>query len=236
MISFVIPAYQEENTIGLCIVAIHEEAVTNGKYEIIVVDNGSTDDTVKKAKLFKKYGVRIIHEPHKGVTRARQAGYKAAKGDIICNIDADTYVPAGWLHHALKALDGAVMATGPVVYLDFSPTLRFLTRLFYSIGNIAHYTLGPISMGGNTIARTYALNRVGGYNTSLDFYGEDTDTAQRLAKIGKVRFSNDMWVYASARRFKEEGLVSTVVKYVLNYISMTLWGRPIHKQYKDIRL
>jgi glycosyltransferase involved in cell wall biosynthesis len=235
MISFVIPAFNEENTIGLCIVAIHEEAIKHGEYEIIVVDNCSTDNTAKLARLFKKWGVRLISESHKGVTRARQAGYKAATGDIICNIDADTFVPQHWLHYALKALDGAVMATGPVEYLGFSPSLRFLARVFYSIGKFAHYAIGPISMGGNTILRTYALDMIGGYNPSIDFWGEDTDTAKRMAKVGKVRYSRDMWVWASSRRFDKEGVVTTTTKYIINYLTVTLLGRPIHKVYKDIR-
>src|SRR5260370_38678127 len=94
-LSVVIPAYNEEKYIASCLESIIEDA---GKdiLEIIVVDNASTDHTADVAKKFK--GVKVVHEGRKGLTKARQAGLMAAKGDLIAYIDADTHVKKGWFH------------------------------------------------------------------------------------------------------------------------------------------
>src|SRR4051812_6224494 len=91
-ISFIIPAHNEQFYISDClssvIKALHQNIC---EAEIIVVNNASTDDTKKIANLCR--GVIVIDEPHKGLARARQAGFKACTGDLVANIDADTNLP-----------------------------------------------------------------------------------------------------------------------------------------------
>ena len=91
-ISLVIPAYNEESYIGECIdCAI---LASRGRvYEIIVVNNASTDRT-KEIAIRK--GVRVVDEPEKGLTKARQRGLIEATGDYIAYIDADTRMPNMW--------------------------------------------------------------------------------------------------------------------------------------------
>jgi glycosyltransferase involved in cell wall biosynthesis len=240
MISFVVPAYNEESNIGLCLVAICEEARRRGPYEVIVVDNGSTDKTVEHASLpfYRRRGVRIISEPRKGVVRARQAGYKEAKGDLIANIDADNYIPEGWVANALwefSTQEDLVLVSGPVVYYEFGALLQFLSTVFYWFGGLFNKFIGPMSQGGNSVIRKSALDKIGGYNTDIDFYGDDTDIAKRISKVGKVKFTSMLWSVGSARRFMHEGVLTTTFRYIANYLSVTIFGKPLHKQYKDIR-
>src|SRR6267142_1703218 len=89
LVSFVVPAYNEEALIGSCLAGISAEISRTGcPAEIIIVDNGSSDATRRIALAVP--GVKIVDEPRKGLVQARQAGCRAAKGEYIANIDADT--------------------------------------------------------------------------------------------------------------------------------------------------
>ena len=91
-VSFVIPVYNEADRIADCLRAIAAQTVL--PYEVIVVDNNSTDHTAGLAMLFPF--VRLVHEKRQGVVYARDRGFSAARGDIIARIDADTIIPIGW--------------------------------------------------------------------------------------------------------------------------------------------
>src|SRR5215472_11682458 len=96
LISFVVPAYNEEALIASCLNAIAAEiARTRYAAEIIVVNNNSTDRTREIAMSIP--AVRVIDEPQRGLVQARRAGCVAARGRLIANIDADTMIPEGWL-------------------------------------------------------------------------------------------------------------------------------------------
>jgi glycosyltransferase involved in cell wall biosynthesis len=231
MISFVVPALNEEKLIARCIQSIICEA-GNTTYEIIVVDNGSTDNTAVLAKLA---GARVISETTKGLTRARQAGYLASQYDLIACIDADNVLPYGWLNEAMAAMkfDVAVVS-GPIFYLEFGLFKTIVTSLFYSIGSFISRWF-PMVQGGNFIIRRSALDAIGGFDTSIDFYGEDTDIAYRVDKIGKVEFSADMWAYSSSRRADSEGLYVMGAKYITNFFWVHLFGHPFTEVSRDIR-
>ena len=88
------PVYNEEKYIGDCLKSIVDNR-TPDFLEVIVIDNASTDGTSAVAKQFP--GVRVVHEPEKGLTKARQRGLMEAKGDLVAYIDADTRVAPGWI-------------------------------------------------------------------------------------------------------------------------------------------
>ena len=91
-ISLIIPAYNEEDYLPACLDAVMANLA--GKvHEIIVVDNNSTDRTREVVERYP--AVTYVFEGEKGITRARQAGYRASTGDILAYVDADTRLPAG---------------------------------------------------------------------------------------------------------------------------------------------
>lgn len=100
-VSIVIPAYNEERHLLPCLEAINAQTVP--PFEVIVVDNNCTDDTTQIAKSFPF--VRIIKEPQQGIVFARNAGFDAAKGDIIGRIDADIQLPSDWVEHVQDFYD-----------------------------------------------------------------------------------------------------------------------------------
>ncbi len=92
-ITVVIPALNEGPLLARCLRAL--DAQKDKADEIIVVDNGSEDDTVRIAQDFD--GVRVLEETRRGITYARQAGFDAAQGDVIARIDADSLVRSDWI-------------------------------------------------------------------------------------------------------------------------------------------
>jgi glycosyltransferase involved in cell wall biosynthesis len=236
-ISFIIPAYNEEKLISDCIISIYAEIlrfdINFNFVEIIVVDNNSTDRTKEIAE---NCGAKVISCINKGVTFARQAGFKNAKYEYQAYIDADNKIPLGWLKN-LKYIrnSNTVAISGPIVFEDYNNLFKFCGKIFYLINIIMHKLIGPSIQGGNFIVRKSALEKIGGHSTNISFYGEDTDLAARLSKVGKVKLIPSMWIYSSSRRFKNEGIIKTMYKYILNYFSVSLLNKPLTKEYKDYR-
>jgi len=233
MISFIIPCYNEEAHIKDCIRSIRKH-VWYIPYEIIVVDNNCTDKTVEIAETEL---AMIVKEPRKGVVFARQAGYEAAKGFLIANIDADSKITEGWIWEALSRLSNhdTVAVTGPLEYQDVGLGLRIMTKLYYLIAKLSNDHIGVFLQGGNSIIKKSALDKVGGYDLSIAFYGEDTMTAKRIQHLGKIVFNMYMVTTTSPRRLKEQGNIKTIWMYLINYFSVTFKNKSTTNDYKDYR-
>ncbi|MGB0122119.1 MAG: glycosyltransferase family A protein [Silvibacterium sp.] len=242
-LSFVIPAYNEEAYLPGCLESILSqtrdlEHIT----EIIVVNNASTDNTRKVALRYP--GVRVVDEPRKGLTFARQAGFTATSGSLIANVDADCRLTPGWVAIVLRAFDGdptLAALSGPLVYYELTPGQRFLVQIFY-VTAFATYIInryilrvGSMVQGGNFVLNRAALESIGGFNTAISFYGEDTDIARRLNAIGDVRFTFNLKMLSSARRLKKEGIFTIAARYTINYFWTTFFKRPYTSTYLDIR-
>jgi cellulose synthase/poly-beta-1,6-N-acetylglucosamine synthase-like glycosyltransferase len=243
-ISFVIPAYNEERTIGRCLHSVLRESRRCGHdVEVIVVDNACTDCTAAIASSYP--GVRVVREPRKGLLFARQAGFLASRGDLLACVDADTILTRGWIAHALRAFrrnPRLAALTGPYFYYDLSSVTQLFVILWYIcsallFGYIAQHLVRRSAMlqGGNYVVRRTALERIGGYDTSISFYGEDTDLANRIVTTGVVRFTFRFRLLASGRRLKKEGVIATGSRYAINGFSMFVHGRPATHRYTDIR-
>lgn len=242
-VSFVIPAFNEERYLSDCLQSILRETAEMGDaVEIIVVNNGSTDRTREVA--LRVPGVRVVDEPRKGLPYARQAGFLASTGELIANVDADSRLPEGWLTTVLQgfAQDRSLAAlSGPLVYYDLSPRERLLVRGFYGIAWLMYalnrYVLrvGSMVQGGNFVVARPALERIGGFNVAITFYGEDTDLARRLHEVGRVLFTFDLKMFSSARRLKKEGILRMALRYSVNYLWTTFLKRPFTMQHIDIR-
>ncbi len=242
-LSFVIPAYNEELLIGQCLASIERE-LRRGNYdaEVIVVNNASKDRTKEIASSFP--GVRVVDEMEKGLVKARRAGYNASTGDLIANIDADTMLTEGWVDKVLESFgvsDNVVAVSGPYIYYDISAWRRACVRLFYYGGYAGHLInkhildSGAMLQGGNFVVKKSALEEIGGYNDDYDFYGEDTEIACRLHKVGDVVFTFDLPMLTSGRRLVHEGMLTTGYKYAMNHIWPIFFGKPFTAESKDIR-
>jgi glycosyltransferase involved in cell wall biosynthesis len=202
-ISVVIPAFNEEGYLERCLAALALQDCPMDPYEIIVVDNGSTDRT---AEIARRYGARLVVEPRKGVARARQAGFEAARGVVIASTDADTIVTPFWVsriawHFRTVPTLGAVY--GPVWW----PEARLLERLVFRYPITwalwASNRLGrSLWWGSNFAVRRQVFLEAGGF--PVDWLSdEDTDLSLRVSRIAAVRFDPSLIVCASDRRARE---------------------------------
>ncbi len=243
ILSFVIPAYNEEVRIGHCLDSILRELKRSDcQSEIIVVDNASTDRTKTVAGRYP--GVKVVDEPTKGIVMARQRGLMEASGDLIANIDADTMLTPGWIGKVLNEFSrnkNLVCLSGPFIYYDLSSLERFWVKVFYAFGFLFYLLnrfilgIGSMVQGGNFVCRKRSLEKIGGYDTTISFYGEDTDIARRLHDIGDVKFTFSLPIYASGRRLKKEGFMRLGARYALNYFWVTIFKKPFTKTSIDVR-
>jgi glycosyltransferase involved in cell wall biosynthesis len=243
VISFVVPAYNEEALIESSLQGIVAEiARSRCPAEIIVVDNNSTDRTREIA--LSVPGVTVIGEPQRGLVPARRAGCLAARGRLIANIDADTIVPPGWLDTVLAEFErspGLVALSGPFVHYDISRKVQITVAVFYRVAFVAYllvrfvFRAGSMMQGGNFIVLKSALDAAEAFNPDFSFYGEDTELARRLSKVGAVKFSFDLPAFSSGRRLAAEGLFRVAFNYSVNYLWTVLFKRPFTSAWRDFR-
>ncbi len=242
-ISFVVPAYNEEALIASCLRAIVVEiARARCAAEIIVVDNNSTDRTREIALSIP--GVAVVGEPQRGLVPARRAGCLAAKGRLIANIDADTMVPPGWLDTVLAEFAGSpglVALSGPFIHYDVSRRVRIVVAVFYRFA-FASYLLvrfvfraGSMMQGGNFVVLKKALAAADAFNPDFSFFGEDTELARRLSKVGAVKFSFALPAFSSGRRLTGQGLFRVALQYSVNFLWTVLFKRPFTLSWHDFR-
>ncbi len=184
-VSIVIPAYNEERHLAACLEAI--AAQTARPFEVIVVDNNSTDGTVRMARSYPF--VKVVHEPRQGRVFARSRGFDVARGDIIGRIDADTVLPLDWVehlqhfyadpNHANQAWSGSgyfynVALPGLVSFVYGLLSFRFNKLL------IGHYTL----WGSNMAITAEQWRAVSAHVCRRTDIHEDLDLAMHIVAAG----------------------------------------------------
>ena len=99
MISVIIPAFNAAHTIGECVQAVRNQTLPSDEFEIIVVDDGSSDDT---AAIAWQAGAEVIEQKRGRQAAARNTGINAAEGDIVCFTDADCFPAPNWLEELVR--------------------------------------------------------------------------------------------------------------------------------------
>lgn len=237
-ISIIIPAYNEEAYLGACL--DHVVAAAEGTdCEILVVDNNSKDRTVEIAKGYPN--IKVFLETRKGPTWARQCGYEHSTGDLIAMVDADTRMPRGWIKMALKVFredKRVVFLSGPYEYYDFPWPLRAGNWFYWHILAYPFYFfLRHMAIAGNMVLRRDVLEKMGGLDTTIEFYGDDTNASRRAAQFGRAVFKLEFIMVTSGRRLFQQGFVNTIYHYALNFFSQALFGKTLdsEKHYQDFR-
>jgi peptidoglycan/xylan/chitin deacetylase (PgdA/CDA1 family)/glycosyltransferase involved in cell wall biosynthesis len=236
----VVPAYNEERLIGRCLDSLAAQDFP-GPFEVLVVDNGSTDGTADAARA---RGVRVLHEPRKGVCFARQTGTLAAAGEYVANLDADSYAEPDWLRRVVADLDAGpevVAVAGTVDYLDAPGWAETQAVAFRVVNTLATRRFGGTAfvMASNLAFRRAAFDRVGGYNLEIPTIGDEADFLLKLRGIGRIPFDPDAVVRTSSRRFRRGFWHFVVVELgyqtIYAYVLARRFHRTVRRARADIR-
>jgi glycosyltransferase involved in cell wall biosynthesis len=200
-VSIVIPAYNEERYLPACLDAIAAQTIK--PYEVIVVDNNSSDNTVKIAHAYPF--VRVVSETRQGIVFARNAGFNAVTGDIIGRIDADTRLPSTWvaqLQTYFVKHPATAAVTGKGYFYDFG--LRRTVSLLHTF--TYYVTQGLISgmailWGSNMALRREAWLAVADQCSTRTDIDEDIDLSLRLRRKHLVTaYESHLYAQMSLRR------------------------------------
>jgi glycosyltransferase involved in cell wall biosynthesis len=224
VLSVIVPAYNEQELIAGCLESLLNQSIDTDKYEIIVIDNNSTDLT---AKIAMEKGVRVEKELKKGYVHAIQKGIEVSRADIIAFTDADCRVPTNWVAKILDdflSSQDIIAIAGKLAFYDLNPILDRIIRMILYFNH---------ALPGNNMAiRREGLNRIGGIdpqvNLSLDYW-----LTMKLRKIGRLKVDRSMVVMTSGRRFR--GAFSSDVKYFINVVSIFLSLKPLFFDFPDVR-
>lgn len=219
-VSVVIPAYNEEKYIGKCLQSIfNQEEMPD---EIIVVDNNCTDKTIEIAE---KFGVKIVKEKNQGMIYSRNAGFDAAKYEIIARTDSDAILPPDWISRIKKAFEDPNLdaLSGPTysynwprsARVSYLPSLMLFDILSFLFKNGCLY-------GPNMSLRKAVWEKVKS-DVCLDGkkVHEDIDLSIHLNKIAKIKFDNKLIVGTMRMRWQQIG-----TEYALRLMKMLYSHKP----------
>lgn len=194
-VSVVIPAYNEEGSIGRCLDSILATNYPDEKREIIVVDDGSTDGTVAKVREYADRGVRVVSRPNGKRHAALNYGLFCSNGEYFVMLDADSVLEKDSLRIVAGALQADPELGGVAGDVRVMNTGRLITKIqaieyVFSINSFrracSFFDAVPIAPGGLSGFRREALEDVGGFD--IDTIVEDFDTTVQILDHGwKVR-------------------------------------------------
>lgn len=240
-ISVIVCAHNEARYLRSCLYSLL--AQSRPPEEILVINNASTDETAAVAAQVP--GVRVVDEPRKGLVIARERGRRETAGDLLVYLDADCRAPLTWLARVERRFldDPHLLAlSGPYRFYDWDLWGRLLIRAYdVTLAPLTQLLvkymlrLGTVFYGGNFAVRREALERIGGFDTTIEFHGEDTNLGRRLFAIGKVSLCHDCYLHTSARRYVAMGKTAVFRLYVRNFTSELLRHRPKDLTHLDVR-
>ncbi|MEJ3403335.1 glycosyltransferase family A protein [Rathayibacter sp. YIM 133350] len=242
-VSVVIPALNDADMLRRCLAALRDQLLLPD--EVIVVDNGSTDDT---AQVATDAGARVILEPVRGIWPAAAAGYDAASCDIIARLDADSVPPVDWLAHieaefvTTPEIDAL---TGPGDFYDGNPILAWLGEALYIGGyfwSMSIWLGHPPLFGSNFAMRRELWWRVRSQvHRELREVHDDLDLSLHLGPEVIVAFDDTLRVGISARPFSTWHGFSRRIEWAFGTLGMHLpeatpWRRrAARKEYEEER-
>jgi len=201
VISFVIPAHNEELLLGRTLLAMHGAAQASGEpNEIIVVSDGSTDRT---AMIAREHGAQVVEVDFRQISRARNAGAAQAAGDILIFVDADTQVTEDALRAALAQLRGGAVGGGACARFDGEPLPLYAKVMELLLPAVLR--LLKLAPGCFFFCTREAYLAAGGFDEAL-YVAEEVYLAQRLKRQGRFVIVRQA-VITSARKLRARSAI-----------------------------
>jgi glycosyltransferase involved in cell wall biosynthesis len=196
MLSFIVPAYNEERELPLTIRAIHDAVAESriDEYELIVVDDGSTDST---ARIAQEAGARLVSIKRRHIAASRNAGGHAAEGNVLFFVDADTRINAKHIADALAALQAGCSGGSARIVIDGQVPrwARIFLRIFSTI-----YFANKLGAGAFLFTTRANFQEVGGFDEQY-FAGEEIYFTQALKKLGRFEILREPMI-TSGRKLR----------------------------------
>lgn len=204
-ITVVVPVLNEEASLAATLRTLR--AQTFDDFELLVVDNGSTDRSLQIAAQFAD---RVILESKRGALPAMHRGFSEARGEFIVSADADTLYPPHWLERMVEALrrKGMAAAYGPMGFRESRRPSRALQVGGYCVlAGVSRVFRVHLCGAANMGMHREAYLAVGGYPPLEERASPDFRLARLLEGVGRVRFVPTMPCHTSNRRFVRAGWV-----------------------------
>ena len=195
MLSFIVPAYNEQFLIGRTLGALHAAAGTlREPYEVIVADDASTDET---AAIARAHGAQVVSVSHRQIAATRNAGARQARGEFLFFVDADTLVPAAAVGEAVHVMRPGAVGGGCVFRID--GRLPLWTRILYPLAVSVMRRVKLV--GGCSLFCTHeAFLAVGGFDETY-YAAEELAFLAALKRRGRVVIPK-AWVTTSGRKLR----------------------------------
>ncbi|MCX7750418.1 MAG: glycosyltransferase [Candidatus Bipolaricaulota bacterium] len=194
-----VPVLNEEGSLEETLRSLRAQSFSD--FELLVVDNGSTD---RSPEIARGYADRVLVAERRGYAWAVHEGFEAARGGWVVSADADTLYPRTWLATMVRELSrpGVVAVFGTIGFREGRAVVRALSLVGYAFLVGLSRVGGVYQVGGaNLGVEREAYYRVGGYPPVADLVGPDLRLVKRLARLGKVRYVPWSVCYTSNRRF-----------------------------------
>lgn len=176
----VIPAYNEAQWLPECLAAVHEAMdAVDVDGEVVVVDNNSTDET---ADIARQRGARVVFESVNQISRSRNTGARAAQGDFLIFLDADTLLSADILTEVLDNLQSGDCCGGGVM-VSFDRPVRGVARLLIGLWHWLARRYG-LAAGCFVYCLREAFEAIGGFSERV-YASEEVWLSRKLGKWGK---------------------------------------------------
>jgi glycosyltransferase involved in cell wall biosynthesis len=199
MLSFIVPAHNESQLIAETVRRLREAGAASGDdYEIVVVDDDSTDNT---AALALRAGARVLPAAVRHIAAARNVGARASAGDTFLFVDADTWVSAATVRAALDALRGGAAGGGARVAFDGPVPFYARPGVAMTLGTfrVLNWTVGCFMF-----CTREAFERIGGFDERL-FAAEEVAFSLAIKRIGRLALVEPA-VVTSGRKFRTHSM------------------------------
>jgi len=225
-ISIIIPALNEEVYLPKLLQNLADQ--TSKNFEVIVVDAHSEDKTREKAERFSdQLNIQVIETDKRHLAYQRNFGAQQAKGDYLLFLDSDMKLDPDFIQDLINNIDDS----GFLLYLplhlphDGTPPDEVLFRVISAFVEMSHLSQKPFTYGPGAVFQRHFFRSLGGYDEEVFVY-EDHEIVQRAKKRGvSAKLLPQTKVYFSFRRFKKEGRVTVMSKYLVATIHLLTKGK-----------
>ena len=233
VISIIVPAYNEEKHISLCLRSILRQKTTT-PYEVIVVDNNSTDTTARIARML---GVRVVVEKRQGRAFARQTGADNAHGSILAFTEADCIVKPTWISYIARYFTTHPKIAGLAGNYTFIKSTPFLTLIGPVTVDLSSplyklFTGNHVFRAANFAIRTSVFRTIKGFNKDAVPY-DDVELGMRAGKHGAIHYKRNFTVATSDRRFRGR-LHKFAWEFLTSYPRIFLFKQKGHDDLYDV--